>query len=87
MLDKNIPQISIKPKAENTKKVCKCKPLCVCVCLQTGERIRVAIKTCKDCSADVKEKFLSEAGECIAAAVIVSFSFALHMSASVCRGL
>ncbi|XP_071320886.1 protein-tyrosine kinase 2-beta-like [Trachinotus anak] len=27
----------------------------------TGERIRVAIKTCKDCSADVKEKFLSEA--------------------------
>uniref|UniRef100_A0A3Q4I948 Serine-threonine/tyrosine-protein kinase catalytic domain-containing protein n=1 Tax=Neolamprologus brichardi TaxID=32507 RepID=A0A3Q4I948_NEOBR len=38
-------------------------------------RIRVAIKTCKDCSADVKEKFLSEAGECIAAAVIISFSF------------
>ncbi|XP_023276021.1 protein-tyrosine kinase 2-beta-like [Seriola lalandi dorsalis] len=28
----------------------------------TGERIQVAIKTCKDCSADVKEKFLSEAG-------------------------
>uniref|UniRef100_UPI0037E79E8D protein-tyrosine kinase 2-beta-like n=1 Tax=Semicossyphus pulcher TaxID=241346 RepID=UPI0037E79E8D len=28
----------------------------------TGERISVAIKTCKDCSADVKEKFLSEAG-------------------------
>uniref|UniRef100_A0A8D3BN45 non-specific protein-tyrosine kinase n=1 Tax=Scophthalmus maximus TaxID=52904 RepID=A0A8D3BN45_SCOMX len=28
----------------------------------TGERIRVAVKTCKDCSADVKEKFLSEAG-------------------------
>uniref|UniRef100_A0A671U8P9 non-specific protein-tyrosine kinase n=1 Tax=Sparus aurata TaxID=8175 RepID=A0A671U8P9_SPAAU len=27
----------------------------------TGERICVAIKTCKDCSADVKEKFLSEA--------------------------
>lgn len=27
----------------------------------SGERIRVAIKTCKDCSADVKEKFLSEA--------------------------
>ncbi|XP_070711842.1 protein-tyrosine kinase 2-beta-like isoform X1 [Pempheris klunzingeri] len=26
-----------------------------------GERICVAIKTCKDCSADVKEKFLSEA--------------------------
>uniref|UniRef100_A0A8D2ZSX4 non-specific protein-tyrosine kinase n=1 Tax=Scophthalmus maximus TaxID=52904 RepID=A0A8D2ZSX4_SCOMX len=25
-------------------------------------RIRVAVKTCKDCSADVKEKFLSEAG-------------------------
>lgn len=33
------------------------------VCLQTGERIHVAIKTCKDFSADVKEKFLSEAGE------------------------
>ncbi|XP_022066011.2 protein-tyrosine kinase 2-beta-like [Acanthochromis polyacanthus] len=28
----------------------------------TGEKIRVAIKTCKDCSAEVKEKFLSEAG-------------------------
>ncbi|KAL7369596.1 hypothetical protein ABVT39_002938 [Epinephelus coioides] len=28
----------------------------------TGERINVAIKTCKDCSAEVKEKFLSEAG-------------------------
>ncbi|XP_075872961.1 protein-tyrosine kinase 2-beta-like [Nelusetta ayraudi] len=28
----------------------------------TGERIPVAIKTCKDPSADVKEKFLSEAG-------------------------
>ncbi|XP_047432330.1 protein-tyrosine kinase 2-beta-like [Mugil cephalus] len=27
----------------------------------TGERVRVAIKTCKDSSADVKEKFLSEA--------------------------
>ncbi|XP_037552312.1 protein-tyrosine kinase 2-beta-like [Nematolebias whitei] len=27
----------------------------------SGEGIRVAIKTCKDCSADVKEKFLSEA--------------------------
>ncbi|KAE8278305.1 Protein-tyrosine kinase 2-beta [Larimichthys crocea] len=30
--------------------------------MMTGERISVAIKTCKDCSADVKEKFLSEAG-------------------------
>ncbi|XP_068165250.1 protein-tyrosine kinase 2-beta-like isoform X2 [Antennarius striatus] len=29
---------------------------------QRGERMSVAIKTCKDCSADVKEKFLSEAG-------------------------
>ncbi|XP_068446539.1 protein-tyrosine kinase 2-beta-like [Clinocottus analis] len=28
----------------------------------TGERISVAIKTCKDFTADVKEKFLSEAG-------------------------
>uniref|UniRef100_A0A3Q2R269 non-specific protein-tyrosine kinase n=1 Tax=Fundulus heteroclitus TaxID=8078 RepID=A0A3Q2R269_FUNHE len=27
----------------------------------SGERTRVAIKTCKDCSAEVKEKFLSEA--------------------------
>ncbi|TWW64215.1 Protein-tyrosine kinase 2-beta, partial [Takifugu flavidus] len=29
---------------------------------QTGEKLSVAIKTCKNCSADVKEKFLSEAG-------------------------
>ncbi|XP_041637899.1 protein-tyrosine kinase 2-beta-like [Cheilinus undulatus] len=28
----------------------------------TGERISVAVKTCKDFTADVKEKFLSEAG-------------------------
>ncbi|XP_057685789.1 protein-tyrosine kinase 2-beta-like isoform X2 [Corythoichthys intestinalis] len=28
---------------------------------KTGETIRVAIKTCKDCSASVKERFLSEA--------------------------
>uniref|UniRef100_A0A8K9UW54 non-specific protein-tyrosine kinase n=1 Tax=Oncorhynchus mykiss TaxID=8022 RepID=A0A8K9UW54_ONCMY len=27
----------------------------------TGERVRVAVKTCKDCSAEVKEKFMSEA--------------------------
>ncbi|XP_062302798.1 protein-tyrosine kinase 2-beta isoform X5 [Osmerus eperlanus] len=27
----------------------------------TGERVRVAVKTCKDCSDEVKEKFLSEA--------------------------
>ncbi|XP_023662745.1 protein-tyrosine kinase 2-beta-like isoform X2 [Paramormyrops kingsleyae] len=27
----------------------------------TGERITVAIKTCKDCSPDVREKFMSEA--------------------------
>lgn len=33
------------------------------VLLQTGETIPVAIKTCKNASADVKEKFLSEAGE------------------------
>ncbi|GAA6109347.1 protein-tyrosine kinase 2-beta isoform X1 [Tachysurus ichikawai] len=26
-----------------------------------GERVSVAVKTCKDCSADVKEKFMSEA--------------------------
>lgn len=37
---------------------------CTCACGQGGDRIRVAIKTCKDCSPDVKEKFLSEAGEC-----------------------
>lgn len=43
----------------------------VCVCLQTGERISVAIKTCKDSSADIKEKFLSEAGEYAAVAVII----------------
>lgn len=34
-----------------------------CVHSQTGETISVAVKTCKDCSPDVKEKFLSEAGE------------------------
>ncbi|XP_035277666.1 protein tyrosine kinase 2 beta, b isoform X1 [Anguilla anguilla] len=28
---------------------------------QSGERISVAVKTCKDCSPDVKEKFMSEA--------------------------
>ncbi|CAL9698465.1 unnamed protein product [Knipowitschia caucasica] len=28
----------------------------------SGDRIRVAVKTCKDCSPDVKDKFLSEAG-------------------------
>lgn len=28
---------------------------------KTGERINVAVKTCKDCTADVKEKFMSEA--------------------------
>ncbi|XP_058604557.1 protein-tyrosine kinase 2-beta isoform X2 [Onychostoma macrolepis] len=28
---------------------------------KTGERVNVAVKTCKDCSADVKEKFMTEA--------------------------
>ncbi|XP_062864133.1 protein-tyrosine kinase 2-beta [Trichomycterus rosablanca] len=28
---------------------------------QTGERVSVAVKTCKDCSIDIKEKFMSEA--------------------------
>ncbi|XP_076835393.1 protein-tyrosine kinase 2-beta isoform X2 [Brachyhypopomus gauderio] len=28
---------------------------------KTGERTSVAVKTCKDCTADVKEKFMSEA--------------------------
>lgn len=37
--------------------------VCMCVCVQSGERIHVAVKTCKECSAEVKEKFLSEAGE------------------------
>ncbi|XP_034153191.1 protein-tyrosine kinase 2-beta isoform X2 [Esox lucius] len=27
----------------------------------TGERVRVAVKTCKDCTDDVKDKFMSEA--------------------------
>lgn len=30
---------------------------------QSGERINVAVKTCKDCSPDVMEKFMSEAGD------------------------
>lgn len=29
---------------------------------QTGEKTNVAVKTCKDCSPDVMEKFMSEAG-------------------------
>ncbi|MCI4382556.1 hypothetical protein PGIGA_G00016150 [Pangasianodon gigas] len=28
---------------------------------KTGERVSVAVKTCKDCTVDVKEKFMSEA--------------------------
>ncbi|KAL2098840.1 hypothetical protein ACEWY4_005320 [Coilia grayii] len=32
-----------------------------CYKSQTGERISVAVKTCKDCAPDVKEKFMSEA--------------------------
>lgn len=43
------------------------------VCFQTGERICVAIKTCKDVSAEVKEKFLSEASE-YAALIITSLA-------------
>lgn len=30
---------------------------------QDGERVNVAVKTCKDCSPDVMEKFMSEAGK------------------------
>lgn len=33
-----------------------------CGLKQNGDRISVAVKTCKDCSADVMEKFMSEAG-------------------------
>ena len=34
-----------------------------CVSLnQSGDRVSVAVKTCKDCSPDVMEKFMSEAG-------------------------
>lgn len=47
----------------------KCS-LCVS-CVQTGEALSVAIKTCKNCSADVKEKFLCEAGECAVVARII----------------
>lgn len=33
--------------------------------LQKGEKINVAVKTCKkDCTLDNKEKFMSEAGRC-----------------------
>ncbi|XP_076155396.1 protein-tyrosine kinase 2-beta isoform X1 [Alosa pseudoharengus] len=32
-----------------------------CYKSRTGERISVAVKTCKDCAPDVKEKFMSEA--------------------------
>ncbi|XP_064882221.1 protein-tyrosine kinase 2-beta isoform X2 [Oncorhynchus nerka] len=48
--------------------VCVCVwSLYVCVCLvsvfvnQNGERLSVAVKTCKDCSPDIMEKFMSEA--------------------------
>lgn len=46
-------------------------------CVQTEERISVAIKTCKNCSGDVKEKFLSEARECavIAKGFFLCFTF------------
>ena len=30
---------------------------------QNGGRVNVAVKTCKDCSPDVMEKFMSEAGD------------------------
>lgn len=33
------------------------------IVIQTGERVSVAVKTCKDYTADVKEKFMSEAGK------------------------
>lgn len=38
--------------------------MCSNMCLigQNGERVNVAVKTCKDCSPDVMEKFMSEAG-------------------------
>lgn len=36
---------------------------CPCLSLQKGERVNVAVKTCKkDCSPENKDKFLSEAG-------------------------
>lgn len=35
----------------------------IIVCLnQNGEKLKVAVKTCKECSPDIMEKFLSEAG-------------------------
>lgn len=34
----------------------------MCLIGQNGERVNVAVKTCKDCSPDVMEKFMSEAG-------------------------
>lgn len=37
--------------------------ICPHLCLQKGERVNVAVKTCKkDCSPENKDKFLSEAG-------------------------
>lgn len=43
----------------------------------------MAIKTCKDCSADVKEKFLSEAGEYVPVAEITSYQKTQPMHISV----
>lgn len=40
----------------------KKKHIC-CFIGQNGERVNVAVKTCKDCSSAVMEKFMSEAGK------------------------
>lgn len=54
--------------------------LCVS-CVQTGEKLSVAIKTCKNCSADVKEKFLSEASECaVIARLIYVFIYLINFT-------
>lgn len=62
------------------------KVMYACVCFQTGERICVAIKTCKDRSADVKEKFLSEASEysvrcCCCSDYFLSKNLQMHIPA------
>lgn len=38
------------------------KCFCFGCWFKNGDRINVAVKTCKDCSPDVMEKFMSEAG-------------------------
>lgn len=45
----------------------------------------MAIKTCKDCSGDVKDKFLSEAGEYVVVAMTVSSKVHIRVCVEICE--